>query len=113
MTRSQQILENNRLHIPGGLSSLNRLTDPPFTAALVLSALASGSLEKTAGSSIRRPCNFVTGKPSLSRRGDCADPCAGQAALTRRPHSGHRTALACTGPVPRSVIRVAAKRSSP
>ncbi len=30
MTRSQQILENNRLHIPGGLSSLNRLADPPL-----------------------------------------------------------------------------------
>lgn len=30
MRKSQQILENNRLHIPGGLSSLNRLTDPPI-----------------------------------------------------------------------------------
>lgn len=28
MTKSQHILENNRRYIPGGLSSLNRLTDP-------------------------------------------------------------------------------------
>ena len=53
----------------GGMYIPNRLLSWLFLAAFVLSAEDSGNLPKISGASIRKPCSFDLGTPSLLQQG--------------------------------------------